>query len=153
MKLKVGDSAPDFSLPSNKGTEVSLSAFNGSKNVVLFFYPRDGSPGCTQQACSFQDSYEVFKKLGAEVVGISGDDIKSHENFAVENLLEYILLSDKGDTVRKLYGASGALGLMPGRVTFVIDKEGVIRHIFSSQLQPKKHIDEALKILREIEAT
>jgi len=151
MKLKVGDMAPDFSLPSNKGTDVTLSSFKENKNIVLFFYPKDGSLGCTQQACSFRDSYEVFKELGAEIVGVSGDDVKSHENFAVENLLEYILLSDKGDTVRKLYGASGALGLMPGRVTFVIDKEGVIRHIFSSQIQPKKHIDEALKTLREIE--
>ena len=151
MKLKVGDMAPDFSLPSNKGTDVTLSSFKGNKNIVLFFYPKDGSLGCTQQACSFRDSYEVFKELGAEIGGVSGDDVKSHEKFAVENLLEYILLSDKGDTVRKLYGASGALGLMPGRVTFVIDKEGVIRHIFSSQIQPKKHIDEALKTLREIE--
>ena len=142
--------APDFILPSNKGGDVTLNSFKGSRNVILFFYPRDGSPGCTQQACSFQDSYEVFKKLGAEVVGISSDDVQSHEKFAVENFLEYVLLSDKGDTVRKQYGAMGTLGLMPGRVTYVIDKEGVIRHIFSSQIQPKKHIDEALKTLREI---
>jgi len=151
MKLKVGDVAPDFSLPSNRGVDVALSSFLGERNVVLYFYPRDGSLGCTQQACSFRDSYEVFKKLGAEVVGVSGDDVESHEKFAAEHILQYILLSDKGDNVRKLYGASGALGLMPGRVTFVIDKEGVIRHIFSSQIQPEKHIDEALRILREIE--
>ena len=151
MKLKVGDVAPDFSLPSNRGVDVALSSFRGERNVVLYFYPRDGSPGCTQQACSFRDSYEVFKRLGAEVVGVSGDDVESHEKFAAEHILQYILLSDKGDKVRKLYGASGALGLMPGRVTFVIDKEGVIRHIFTSQIQPEKHIDESLRILREIE--
>jgi len=142
--------APDFILPSNKRTDIILSSFKGSKNVILFFYPKDGSPGCTQQVCSFQDSYEVFKELGAEVVGISSDDVYSHEKFAVENLLEYILLSDKDNTVRKQYGAMGALGLITGRVTYVIDKEGIIRHIFSSQTQPKKHIDEALKILKEI---
>jgi peroxiredoxin Q/BCP len=152
MKLKIGDKAPDFTLPSNNRVDVTLSSFKGRKNVVLFFYPRDGSPGCTQQACSFQDSYEVFKELGAEVIGVSSDDVESHEKFAVENFLEYLLLSDKGDTVRKQYGATSALGLMPGRVTFVIDMEGIIRHIFSSQIQPKKHIDEALRILKEMKS-
>lgn len=151
MKLNVGEIAPDFTLPSNKGVDITLSSFRGSKNVVLYFYPKDGSPGCTKQACSFRDSYEVFKKLGAEVIGVSGDDVKSHENFAAEHILQYILLSDKGDKVRNLFGATSTFGLMPGRVTFIIDKEGIIRNIFSSMIQPEKHIDEALKILKEIE--
>ncbi len=152
-KVDVGDIAPDFTLPSQKGDAVTLSSFRGKKSVVLYFYPKDGSPGCTRQACSFRDSYGVFKELGAEVVGVSSDDVGSHERFAAENALEFILLSDRDGRVRRMYGATSGLGLLPGRVTYVIDKEGVVRHVFSSQLQPEKHIEEAIRVLKEIEGS
>jgi peroxiredoxin Q/BCP len=147
--LKVGDEAPDFTLPAHNGEDVTLSQFRGSRNVVLYFYPKDGSPGCTRQACSFRDSYEVFQEMGAEVLGVSSDSLESHRRFAEAHLLPFRLLSDRDDQVRKLYGATGALG-MPGRITFIIDREGVIRHVFSSQLRVKKHIEEALEVLKTL---
>lgn len=148
QKLEVGQPAPDLELPSHKGGTIRLSSLRGKK-VVLFFYPKDGSPGCKKEVCTFRDSYEVFRDEGAEVFGISGDSLDSHREFAESNRLQYHLLSDEGDEVREAFGAS-SLGL-PGRVTYVIDKEGIVRHIFSSQLQPRKHIEEALKVLREME--
>jgi peroxiredoxin Q/BCP len=142
--------APDFSLPSQEGGEVRLSELLGERNVVLYFYPKDRSQGCTRQACAFRDAYEVFTDLGAEVVGISGDDVESHQDFSTEFELPFVLLSDKGDKVRKLYGVGATLGLLPGRVTFVIDKSGTIRHVFSSQARPTKHIDVALDVLKSL---
>jgi len=148
--LKIGDKAPDFSLPSQEGREVRLSELLGDRNIVLYFYPKDRSQGCTRQACAFRDAYEVFKDLGAEVVGISGDGIESHQDFSAEFELPFVLLSDRGNQVRKLYGVGATLGILPGRVTFIIDKSGTIRHVFSSQARPTKHIDVALEVLRSI---
>ncbi len=150
--LKVEDEAPDFTLPSSKGGDFTLSHLRGLKNVVLYFYPKDETVGCTREACSFRDSYLQFMELGAEVVGISSDSVESHKSFAENHRLPFTLLSDQKRQVRRLYGAQGGLGLVPGRVTLIIDKHGIIRHIFSSQLQPRKHIQEALQILREIDA-
>ena len=147
-QVKVGDKAPDFALPSQTSEKITLSSFLGKKNVILYFYPRDESPGCTREACAFRDSYELFKDLGAEVIGVNSGDIESHAAFAKHHSLQFILLSDKGDKVRKLYGVPSTLRLIKGRVTYVIDKEGIVRHIFNSQNQPEKHIEEAMKILR-----
>lgn len=147
-KVEVGAQAPDFTLPDQKGQPVSLGEFKGRKAVVLYFYPRDNTPGCTAEACAFRDSYEVFKDAGAEVVGISSDSADSHEGFAARYKLPFVLLSDTGGKVRKLYGVSSTLGLLPGRVTYVIDKEGVVRHVFNSQFAATKHVEEALKILK-----
>jgi thioredoxin-dependent peroxiredoxin len=149
-KLKVGDQAPDFSLPNQSGGIVNLRDFVGKKIVVLYFYPKDFSSGCTAEACTFRDNYEVFREAGAEVVGVSSQSVDSHKRFALTNMLPFTLLSDENGKVRELYGATSAFGLMAGRVTFVIDKKGIIRHIFSSQLNPKKHIEEALRIMKEI---
>jgi peroxiredoxin Q/BCP len=149
--VKVGEKAPVFTLESQKGEMVSLSNLIGKKNIVLFFYPKDKSRGCTRQACEFRDKYAVFKDRGAEVIGISSDDISSHKSFADEFMLPFILLSDPKGVVRKLYGVKSTFGIIPGRVTFVIDKKGVVRHIFSSQFKPKKHIKEALDALEKIE--
>ena len=141
-KVGVGDTAPDFTLPSQSGEEVSLEDFLGRKKaVVLFFYPKDDTPGCTKEACSFRDGYEQFEKLEAEVIGISSDSVKSHERFVEEHGLPFVLLSDEGGEVRKLYGVPNTLGLFPGRVTYVIDEEGVVRHIFSSQLGVTGHVE------------
>jgi peroxiredoxin Q/BCP len=151
MKVNVGDSAPDFTLPSQNGENVTLSQFRGKKNVVLYFYPKDETPGCTREACTFRDSYELFTDLGAEVVGVSADTVESHKAFAQHHNLPFTLLSDVDNAVRKLYGATSTLSLIPGRVTFIIDKKGVVRHVFSSQLQPEKHIEEAREILKKLD--
>ncbi|MBN1681932.1 peroxiredoxin [Candidatus Bathyarchaeota archaeon] len=143
--LKPGDKAPDFTLLDQDGEAVSLSSFKGRK-VVLFFYPKDFSPGCTSQACHFRDSYEDFTDVGAEVVGVSADSVESHKRFVNSYLLPYTLLSDKGGDVAKLYGVSGFI--LPGRTTFIIGGDGVILKVFSSQTNMKAHIDESLKILR-----
>lgn len=148
MAIKIGDSAPEFVLPSLKGEEIHLSDFHGKKPVVLYFYPKDNTPGCTAEACQFRDSYEDFKAAGAEVIGVSSDPVALHQKFAAKHHLPFILLSDEGAKVRKLYGVPSTLGFLPGRVTYVIDKEGIVRHVFSSQFHPAKHIQEALAILR-----
>lgn len=152
MPVSVGDTAPDFTLPSQSGESVSLKDFIGKKSVVLYFYPKDDTPGCTTEACAFRDSYEVFKDAGAEVIGVSDDSPDSHQKFAAKHRLPFILLSDSGKQLRKLYGVPSTLGLLPGRVTYVIDKAGVVRHIFNSQLNFKGHIEESLKTLRELQA-
>jgi peroxiredoxin Q/BCP len=147
----VGDVAPDFTLPSQSGEEVSLRDFIGRKRaIVLFFYPKDDTPGCTKEACSFRDGYEQFEELQAEVIGISSDSVRSHERFVEKHGLPFVLLSDEGGEVRKLYGVPNTLGLFPGRVTYVIDEEGVVRHVFSSQLQAARHVEQALEALEAI---
>jgi peroxiredoxin Q/BCP len=146
-KVSVGQMAPDFELKDKDGNLVRLSDFRGQKSVVVYFYPKDETPGCTAQACSFRDSYEDFKAAGAEVIGISSDSASAHTGFAQHHRLPFILLSDPGEKVRRQYGAYDLLGLMPGRVTFVIDREGRVIHKFDSQLNPTKHINESLKAI------
>lgn len=148
--IKVGDRAPDFTLPAQDGKDVSLKDYAGKKAVVLYFYPRDNTPVCTKEACSFRDQYEVFAKKDTEVVGVSADSVESHKDFASAQHLPFKLLSDKGNTVRKAYGVASSMGMMPGRVTYVIDKQGIVRLVFNSQLDAQKHVDEALKVLEEI---
>ena len=151
MAVKVGDKAPDFTLPSQLGDNVTLSEYLGKKNVVLYFYPKDESPGCTREACTFRDSYEELTSLGAEVIGISSQSVESRRSFATHHGLPFILLSDAGNKVRQLYGVPSTMGMIPGRVTYIIDKKGVVRHIFSSQTQAEKHVEEAIKTLKELE--
>lgn len=150
MSVKVGDKAPEFTLPSQNGTQVSLSQFQGQKNVVVYFYPKDDTPGCTKEACAFRDQYQVFTDAGAEVIGISGDSPASHQQFATKYNLPFTLLSDTGNKVRQLYGVPATLWILPGRVTYVIDKQGTIRHIFDSMLNFDAHVEEALKTLKAI---
>ncbi len=147
--IKVGDLAPDFTLPSSTGEMVSLADFRGKSEVVLFFYPKDNSPACTAQACAFRDSHAVFKEAGAEVIGISSDSEGSHRLFAKLWNLPYLLLSDAKGEVRARYGVSRTLGLFPGRVSYLIDRSGVVRHVFSSQLQTGRHVREMLERLKE----
>jgi len=144
-KINIGDTAPDFTLLDQDGKQVSLSSLRGKK-IVLFFYPKDFSLGCTKEACHFRDSYEDFIDIGAEVIGVSDDTVESHKRFRDAYLLPFTLLSDAGGEVRKIYGVTGLF--LPGRVTFVIDAGGVIRYIFSSQTDMKAHIEESLKILK-----
>jgi peroxiredoxin Q/BCP len=149
-KVQVGKPAPGFTLPALTGQPVSLASFIGKKDIVLYFYPKDNTPGCTAEACAFRDSYEVFRDAGAEVIGISSDPEESHQQFATQHRLPFILLSDRGGVVRKRYGVPSTFGLLPGRVTYIIDKQGIVRHIFSSQFAPQKHVDEALKVLNAL---
>ena len=151
MTVKVGDKAPDFTLPSQMGDNVTLSEFFGKKNVILYFYPKDETPGCTKEACTFRDNYEELTKLGAEVLGVSGQSVESHKSFATHYGLPFILLSDEDNKVRELYGVPSTMGFLPGRVTYIIDKKGIVRHIFNSQTQAPRHVEEAKKTLMEIE--
>ena len=146
--VQVGDAAPDFDLPDASGRRVRLSEFEGKRGVVLYFYPKDDTPGCTKEACSFRDSYEEFREAGAEVIGVSSDSAASHQGFARRHRLPFVLVADEGGEVRKRYGVPSTLGLLPGRVTYVIDRAGIVRHVFNSQLQATKHVDEALASLR-----
>jgi len=150
MKVKVGDRAPDFALRDQSGEVVSMKDFLGKRSIVLYFYPKDFTVGCTAEAKSFSERYEEFKELGAEVIGVSSDTIESHESFASECKASFTLLSDEGGRVRSLYGVESSLGLIPGRVTYVIDRSGIVRHVYASQLNPKKHVNEAMETLRAI---
>ena len=151
LTVKVGDKAPDFTLPSQMGDNVTLLEFFGKKNVVLYFYPKDETVGCTKEACTFRDNYEELTKLGAEVLGVSGQSVESHKSFATHYGLPFILLSDQDNKVRELYGVPSTMGIIPGRVTYIIDKKGIVRHIFNSQTQAPRHVEEAKKTLLEIE--
>lgn len=145
-----GSKPPNFTLKDQNGKNVSLSNFKG-KPVVVYFYPADETPGCTKQACAFRDSYEKFKKAGAVVVGISGDDAASHKAFASKYKLPFTLLSDEGNKVRKEWGVPGDFfGSLPGRETYVLDKNGVVQLVYNNQFQPEKHIGETLKILQSL---
>src|SRR4051812_24033962 len=125
MTIQVGDLAPDFTLKRQGGAPVHLKELLEKKAVVLYFYPKDDTPGCTAEACGFRDAYEDFQSEGAEVVGISSDSVEDHQAFTSKFRLPFLLLSDEGAKTRKLYGVANTLGLFPGRVTFVIDKAGV----------------------------
>ncbi|WP_373480685.1 peroxiredoxin [Geminocystis sp.] len=148
--LQVGDRTPDFTLPSATGENVSLSDFLGKKAVVIYFYPKDDTPGCTAESCAFRDSYDVFQEAGAEVIGISSDSVTSHQQFASKYKLPFILLSDTQNQVRKLFDVPATLFILPGRVTYIIDKNGIVRHIFNSMLDFKAHVDEALKTIKSM---
>ena len=148
--LAVGESAPAFSLKDQHGKKVSLADFAGRKNVVVYFYPKDDTPGCTKESCTFRDQYTAFTDIGAEVLGISSDSEQSHRAFAEKYRLPFPLLADTDGAVRKLFKVPKSLGLLPGRVTFVIDKKGVIRHAFNSQLNVTRHVDEAIEVLKTL---
>jgi len=142
--------APEFALPAATGEMVGLADFRGRVEVVLFFYPKDNSALCSAEACSFRDRYEVFRDSGAEVIGVSSDSSHSHQRFAKRLRLPFVLLSDADGTVRASYGVPRTWGIVPGRTTFLIDKQGVIRHVFSAQFQPTKHVEIALGVLRKL---
>ncbi|TRU29199.1 MAG: peroxiredoxin [Microcystis aeruginosa Ma_SC_T_19800800_S464] len=146
--IKVGDRVPDFSLPSQTGTTVNISDLIGTKSLVIYFYPKDDTPGCTAESCAFRDSYEVFTDAGAEVIGISADSPQSHQQFAQKYNLPFTLLSDSDNRVRKLFGVPATLFVLPGRVTYIIDKEGIVRHIFDSMLDFKAHVTESLNTIK-----
>jgi len=150
--IRAGDKAPDFTLSSQSGEQVRLRDRLGQRVVVLYFYPKDDTRGCTAEACAFRDSYEVFTDAGADVIGISSDSVASHAAFADKHKLPFTLLSDKGGHVRKSYGVPAVLGLVPGRVTYVIDRKGTVRHVFNSMTNIGQHISDALRVVRKLQA-
>jgi len=149
---RVGEPAPDFTLPRAAGAPFRLSDAVRRGVVVLYFYPKDETMGCVAEACAFRDQYEVFTEAGAEVVGVSADSGESHRQFAAHHRGPFVLLSDADGAVRKLYGVGKALGILDGRITYVIDTKGVVRHVFSSRLLPTRHVSEALAVVRELAA-
>jgi thioredoxin-dependent peroxiredoxin len=150
--IQVGDKAPDFTLPSQSGDEVRLSDRLGERVVVLYFYPKDNTSGCTAEACAFRDSYETFTDAGAEVIGVSSDSADKHAAFAGRHNLPFTLVADKGGRVRKSYGVPSVLGVIPGRVTYVIDRTGTVRHVFSSMTNIGQHVNDALEMVRQLQA-
>ncbi len=148
MPLNIGDVAPEFSAQADDGKQVSLSELLAKGNVVLYFYPKDETRGCTTEACEFRDRWSEVTQLGATVVGVSSDDVNSHSRFKAHHGLQFILLTDVGSQIRKLYRATGLL--IPPRITYVIDRTGKIRHVYNSQLAPKEHVDQAILALSRI---
>jgi thioredoxin-dependent peroxiredoxin len=148
--LAPGDAAPAISTTAHNGQAVSLAEYRGQRVVVLYFYPKDNTAICTAEACAFRDAYEDFTKAGAVVVGVSGDSTASHQSFAQKQRLPFLLVSDSDGSIRKAFGVSNTLGLVPKRVTFVIDKLGVIRQVFSSLFTADKHVQEARKVVEQL---
>jgi peroxiredoxin Q/BCP len=146
-KVHIGDKIPSFTLKDQNGNDFDISSLLGRKKLVIFFYPQDGSLNCTKEACYFRDLYDVFDEADAALIGISGQSVESHKEFAEKNRLNYTLLSDTGNAVRRLFGVPGrVLGLIPGRVTYVADRSGKVVYVFDSQTETQRHVDEALKI-------
>jgi thioredoxin-dependent peroxiredoxin len=150
--VQAGQPAPEFTLPNQSGTPVSLADYRGKQVVVLYFYPKDNTPGCTAEACAFRDSHEVFAEAGAAVVGVSSDSVDSHQGFAGKHRLPFELLSDSGGEVRSRYGVPKTFGLLPGRVTYVIERDGIVRHVFSSMTHIDQHIAEAVAVVKQLQA-
>ncbi|HXP58507.1 MAG TPA: peroxiredoxin [Streptosporangiaceae bacterium] len=150
--IQAGDQAPDFTLPTQSGETFRLQDRMGERVIVLYFYPKDNTSGCTAEACAFRDSYEVFTEAGADVIGVSSDSVDKHAGFASKHSLPFTLVSDKGGKVRKAYGVPGVLGVIPGRVTYVIDRAGVVRHVFSSMTNIDGHVNDALRVVQELQA-
>lgn len=152
-KLNVGDLAPDFTARTAEGTNLTLSEYRGRKNVVLYFYPKDFTPGCTAEACSFRDVYDELAGADTEVVGVSLDDEASHARFATKHGLKFPLVSDPGGEIARSYGAMGMLGGLLGtakRMTFVIDKQGRIRAVLHHEIRVGKHVEEARAVLASL---
>jgi len=149
--LSIGDRAPLVALRDADGVERRSDQLAGQA-LVLFFYPKDDTPGCTMEACAFRDSYADLQALGAEVWGVSGDDASSHQRFAGKHKLPYPLLVDTGNQLRRAFGVPAVLGLLPGRVTYVIDGQGVIRHVFNNLLDGPAHRREAIEALKALGA-
>jgi thioredoxin-dependent peroxiredoxin len=148
--VQTGEKAPDFTLPSQTGEQVRLSDRFREHVVVLYFYPKDETRACTAEACAFRDSHEVFAEAGAEVIGISSDAVDKHARFADHHKLPFTLLSDQGGEIRKSFGVPTTLGVLPGRVTYVIDRTGTVRHVFNSMTNVGRHVNDALAVVRNL---
>lgn len=151
MPIELGDVIPHFTAIDTNGEKFDTLEYIGKKPLVIYFYPKNNTPGCTAQACGFRDQYQDFTGLGAEVIGISSDSVDSHNAFAKQYKLPFILLSDTDKKIRKLFGVpSGLLGVLPGRVTYIVDKQGKVVLVFDDSINATKHIAEALEAIKKI---
>lgn len=151
MAIAIGDKCPEFTLKDQNNADFDIKSVLGKQVLVIYFYPKDDTPGCTAEACSFRDSYEDFKDLGCEVIGISSDSPKKHAEFAAKHRLTFTLLADTEKKVRKQFGVPGNLfGLIPGRVTYIVDKKGIVRHIYNSLANAAGHIEESMNAVKSI---
>jgi len=148
-KLKIGDKVPSFTLNDQNGNAFTVNSSIG-KPLVIYFYPKDDTPGCTKEACKFRDEFEQFKDINALVIGISGDSVQSHKKFEEKYNLPFILLADVDNEVRKLFGVPKSMLFLPGRVTYVVDKNGIVQYIFNSQFDAEKHIENSLHKLKDL---
>ncbi|HOY67119.1 MAG TPA: peroxiredoxin [Candidatus Ozemobacteraceae bacterium] len=148
--MNVGERAPEFTLNDQDGRPVSLADFRGKQAVVVFFYPKDESPVCTIEACGFRDMTPSFADVGAAVLGISSDDAANHKRFAEQYRLTFPLLADTDGAVRRAFGVPATLWLIPGRVTYVIDRDGIVRMIYDSQMRAQQHVERALEAARSL---
>jgi peroxiredoxin Q/BCP len=147
--LETGDTIPSFTLKDQNGNIFDIDRYRGKQPLVIYFYPKDDTPGCRKEACSFRDEFEVFTGLNVKVIGISSDDVASHKKFAEKYQLPFTLLADTDKKVRKLFGVPDSfLGLIPGRVTYIVNKHGIIVHIFNNMTNAEKHITESLKAIK-----
>jgi peroxiredoxin Q/BCP len=150
--LHIGDPVPDIAGITQDGARLALGEFRGRQPVVVFFYPKDGTAICTKEACAFRDAYEDFASAGAAVIGVSSDSQQSHQQFAAAHRLPFHLLSDEDGAWRRAFGVPKTLGVLAGRVTYVIDREGIVRHVFNSQFAAGRHVEEALEVVRKLAA-
>ncbi|MDA0196574.1 MAG: peroxiredoxin [Bacteroidetes bacterium] len=148
--VKIGDALPHFILPDENENPVNISDYIGEEPIIVFFYPKDDTPGCIVEACSFRDNYDEFKLKGVMIFGISSDDYRSHLNFKKKYSLPFPLLSDEDLAVHKMFGVTKTLGIFPGRKTYIADWKGFVRNIFNSQLFPKRHVSEALNAINRL---
>jgi peroxiredoxin Q/BCP len=151
IKVKAGDPAPDFEGPTSDGSRLGLKDFVGKKNVILYFYPKDDTPGCTKEACSFRDNLQPIRDMGAEIIGVSLDSIQSHSKFASKYGLSFPLISDKEMRIANAYGVLKDTGTSTSRVTFIIDKSGKIAKVFP-KVDVTKHTEEVVSALKELAA-
>jgi peroxiredoxin Q/BCP len=148
-KIQVGDTVPNFILKDQNGTDFSVTNLIGKKAMVIYFYPKDDTPGCTKEACSFRDEFQDFTDLNVEVIGISSDNVASHKKFSEKYKLPFTLLADTKKEVQKLFGVPRSiLGLIPGRVTYIVNKKGIVIYVFNSLGNAEKHISEAKRVLK-----
>ncbi len=148
--LQVGDRVPEFTAVIQDGSTIHLSDFLGKRALVLFFYPKDGTPVCTKEACAFRDSYEQFVDAGAEVIGVSSDSSERHRTFADKYNLSFPLICDTDSKLRGSFGVPANFGLFPGRVTYVIDRDGVVRLVFEAQFASNAHVRQALNAIEAL---
>ena len=148
--LKIGDNLPTFKLQDQNGNWINSENLK-DEVLVIYFYPKDDTPGCTAEACAFRDSHEDFIELGAKVIGVSADSISKHKDFVNRYKLPFTLLSDKSNDLRKKFGVPKSfLGLLPGRVTYIFDKNGKLVHVYDSQLNSKGHIKTSLETVKNL---
>jgi peroxiredoxin Q/BCP len=149
-RIDVGDPAPNVTFSTHRGEHIALADYRGKRPVVVFFYPKDGTPVCTKEVCAFRDAYEDFVNAGAVVIGVSGDSESRHQAFASSHRIPFILASDENGEVRRAFAVPKLLGVLPGRVTYVIDAEGIVRHVFTSHFGADRHVQEALEAIRNV---